>query len=57
MAKAGFKKKKTKKKKKTLFTSKAGLNLRKKLLKRYAMSTAMYGAQTWTLRRVIHGKS
>ena len=57
MAKAGFKKKKTKKKKKTLFTSKAGLNLRKKLLKRYAMSTAMYGAQTWTLRGVIHGKS
>ena len=44
MAKAAFNKKKT------LFTSKLGLNLRKKLVKRYIWSMALYGAETWTLR-------
>jgi hypothetical protein len=47
MAKAAFKKKK-----KTLFTSKLDLNLRKKLVKCYIWSTALYGAETWTLRKV-----
>ena len=37
-------------KKKTLFTSKLDLNLRKKLVKRYVWSMAFYGAETWTLR-------
>jgi hypothetical protein len=41
-----------KKKKKTLFTSKVDLNLRKKLVKYYIWSTALYGAETWTLRKV-----
>jgi len=36
-------------KKKTLFTSKMGLNLRKKLIKCYIWSMALYGAETWTL--------
>ena len=36
--------------KKTLFTSKLDLNLRKKLLKCYILSMAFYGAETWTLR-------
>ena len=45
MAKAAFNKKKT------LFTSKLGLNLRKKLVKCYIWSMALYGAETcWTLR-------
>ena len=44
MAKAAFSKKKT------LFTSKLNLNLRKKLLKCYVWSMALYGAETWTLR-------
>ena len=47
MAKAAFKKKK---KKKTLFTSKLDLNLRKKLVKCYIWSMALYGAETWTRR-------
>ena len=34
----------------TLFTSKLDLNLRKKLLKCYIWSMALYGAETWTLR-------
>jgi hypothetical protein len=38
--------------KKTLFTSKLDLNLRKKLVKCYIWSTTFYGAETWTLRRV-----
>ena len=42
MAKAAFNKKKT------LFTSKLDLNLRKKLVKCYIWS--FYGAETWTLR-------
>ena len=46
MAKAAFNKKKT------LFTSKLDLNLRKKLIKCYIWSMALYGAETWTLRAV-----
>ena len=45
MAKAAFSMK-------TLFTSKLDLNLRKKLMKCYIWSTALYGAETWTLRAV-----
>ena len=37
-------------KKKALFTSKLDLNLRKKLIKCYIWSMALYGAETWTLR-------
>jgi len=44
MAKAAFNKKKT------LFTSKLDLNLRKKLVKCHIWSMAFYGAETWTLR-------
>ena len=43
MAKAAFNKKKT------LFTSKLDLNLRKKLVKYYIWSMTLYGAETWTL--------
>jgi len=43
MAKAAFNKK-------TLFTSKLDLNLRKKLVKCYIWGMALYGAETWTLR-------
>jgi hypothetical protein len=43
MAKAAFNKKNT------LFTSKLDLNLRKKLVKCYIWSMALYGAETWTL--------
>jgi hypothetical protein len=39
-------------KKKTLFTSKLDLNLRKKLVKCYIWSIALYCAKTWTLRKV-----
>ncbi|PNF40453.1 hypothetical protein B7P43_G15551, partial [Cryptotermes secundus] len=46
MAKAAFTKKKN------LFTSKLDLNLRKKLVKCYIWSIALYGAETWTLRAV-----
>jgi hypothetical protein len=46
MAKAAFNKKEN------LFTSKLDLNLRKKLEKCYILSTASYGAETWTLRKV-----
>jgi hypothetical protein len=35
--------------KKTLFTSKLDLELRKKLVKCYTWSIALYGAETWTL--------
>jgi hypothetical protein len=38
--------------KKTLFTSKLNLNLRKKLVKCYTWSIALYGAETWALRKV-----
>ena len=44
MAKAVFNKKKN------LFASKLDLNLRKKLVKCYVWSMALYGAETWTLR-------
>ena len=44
MAKAAYNKKKN------LFTSKLGLNLRKKLVKCCVWSMAVYGAETWTLR-------
>ena len=44
MAKTAFSKKKT------LFTRKLDLNLRKKLIKCYIWSMALYGAETWTLR-------
>ena len=46
MAKAAFNKKKN------LFTSKLDLNLSKKLVKCYIWSIALYGAETWTLRKV-----
>ena len=41
MAKAAFNKKKN------LFNSKLNLNLRKKLVKCYVWSMALYGAETW----------
>jgi hypothetical protein len=44
MAKAEFNKKKN------IFTSKLDLNLRKKLVKCYIWSVALYGAETWTIR-------
>jgi hypothetical protein len=43
MAKGAFNKKKT------LFTSKLDLELRKKLVKCYIWGIALYGAETWTL--------
>jgi hypothetical protein len=46
MAKAAFSKKRT------LFTSTLDLGLRKKLVKCYIWSIALYGAETWTLRAV-----
>jgi hypothetical protein len=46
MAKAAFNKKRT------LFTSTLDLELRKKLVKCYVWSIAVYGAETWTLRTV-----
>jgi hypothetical protein len=46
MAKAAFNKKRA------LFTSTLDLELRKKLLKCYIWSIALYGAETWTLRPV-----
>jgi len=39
-------------KKRTLFTSTLDLGLRKKLVKCYIWSIALYGAETWTLRAV-----
>jgi len=46
MAKAAFNKKRA------LFTSTLDLELRKKLVKCYIWSVALYGAETWTLRAV-----
>jgi hypothetical protein len=46
MAKAAFNKNRT------LFTSTLDLELRKKLVKCYIWSIALYGAETWTLRAV-----
>jgi hypothetical protein len=37
-------------KKKALFTSTMGLNLRKKLVKCYTWSIYLYGAEIWTLQ-------
>jgi hypothetical protein len=39
-------------KKKTLFTGKLDLHLRKKLLKCCVWSIPLYGAETWQLRQV-----
>jgi len=39
-------------KKMALFTSTLDLKLRKKLVKCYIWSIALYGAETWTLRAV-----
>ena len=47
MAKAAFNKKKN------LITSTLDLNLRKKLVKCYIWSMALYGAETWTLGQQI----
>jgi hypothetical protein len=41
-------------KEKTLFNSKLHIELRKKLVKGYIWSIALYGAETWTLRKVDH---
>ena len=49
MAKAAFNKNRA------LFTSTLDLKLRKKLVKLYIWSIALYGAETWTLR-VVHQK-
>ena len=38
--------------KKNFFTSKLDLNLRKKLVKRYIWSIALYDAETWILREL-----
>ena len=46
MAEAAFNKKRT------IFTSTLYLELRKKLVKCYVWSIALYGAETWTLRAV-----
>jgi hypothetical protein len=46
MAKAAFNKNRT------LFTMKMDLALRKKLVKCYIWSTALYGAETWMFRAV-----
>jgi hypothetical protein len=40
------------KKKRVLFTSTLDLKLRKKLVKYYIWSMALYGAETWTIRAV-----
>jgi hypothetical protein len=46
--------KKTDFKKKTLFTSKLDLNLRKELVKCYNLSTVLCGVETETMRKVDH---
>jgi hypothetical protein len=46
LAKAAFNKKRA------LFTNKMDLELRKKLVKCYIWSIALYGAETWMLRSV-----
>jgi hypothetical protein len=45
MGKAAFKKK-------TLFTRKLNLEMRQKLVKCQIWSIALYGAETWTLRKL-----
>jgi hypothetical protein len=37
---------------KTASTSRVDLNLKKQVVKRYISSTALYDAETWTLRKV-----
>jgi len=39
-------------KKRLLFTSRLGLNLRKNLVRFYIWNITLYGAETWTLHRV-----
>ena len=39
-------------KKKTRFTSKLNLHLRKEIMTYYIRSVAFYGAETWTLRNI-----
>jgi accessory gene regulator protein AgrB len=46
MTKAAFNKEKA------VFTSKLGLNLRKKLINCYILSIALHGAKAWTFRKV-----
>jgi hypothetical protein len=46
MAKVAFNKKRD------IFTSTLDLKLRKKLVKSYIWSIALYGAETWTLRAI-----
>jgi len=41
-------------KKKTLFPRKLDLNIRKKPVKCYIWSIALYGAESWTFRKVGH---
>jgi len=43
-------------KKRTLFTRKLDLELRKKLVKCYVWSIVLYGAETWTIRAVDQKK-
>ena len=38
----------------TPFTSQEDVHLRKKVVKRHVWSIALYGAETWTLRKVHH---
>ena len=40
--------------KKTVFTSKLDLNLKRKLVNCHIWSVALYGAETWTLWKVGH---
>jgi hypothetical protein len=51
MAKAAFNKKKA------LFSTKLDLNLRKKLIKCYIWSIALYGAETWNIGKLIRNTS
>jgi hypothetical protein len=37
----------------TPFTNQGDLRLRKKVVKRYVWSIALYGAETWTVRKYI----
>jgi len=39
-------------KKKALFTNRMDINFRKKLFPCYIWSTALYGAENWTLRKI-----
>jgi hypothetical protein len=37
---------------KALFTSKLDLNIKNKIIKYYILSIVLYGAETWTLRKL-----